>query len=751
MCVKILKIQIMKKLLILFTLITISYFANSQNFDSLINIVNTTDEDSIKFETLLRISDTYYSIDDSLKFEDYKNQALELLNSNDELQTLDSYIILYSYFEKFNTDLSIFYQEKAFEKAKDIEDYEKYCSIGNLLGYYYSMIGDNQKSIEILLNVLKTIEEKKLYQFYQSTFMFLGFTYRNMEKLEKSLEYFKKSLEYSDTVANYLYFHVTLNEIGNIFNTQGNLDSALFYHKKALKIRENGADTIYLSYSYNDIAADYKDILDYETALFYYKKCIEINKSNSDTWGLSITYGNIAQCYIEINDMENAKSYLDSAEFNAIVINMKPIYHNLYSVKYEFFEKQNDFKNALENYKLHIIYRDSIFEEESNNQILELEAKFESEKKDKELIKAKESEKRKNTIIYSFIVIIIISLISLILIFRLLILKKHAYNLLIDKNEEINQQKEEIQTQRDEIEERNFQLVEKNEKIEKQQVNILQSITYASRIQKALLPSFKILNDIFPENLIFLKPRDIVSGDFYYCKKINDLIIIAAADCTGHGVPGAFMSMLGITLLNEIVRYSEIKSSSEVLNELRNQIKVALRQTGQQGEQQDGMDIAFCAVNSKTLEMSFAGAHNPCWIFRKELRVKSEELIVKSEKLVLKNDKIAENELFTFHFSLFILEADRQPVGIFIKEKPFTENKFQLQKDDVFYIFSDGFSDQFGGKSNEKFKTARFKILLQEINQKTFSEQKQILENKFNDWRGDIEQTDDVLVIGIKI
>jgi len=201
------------------------------------------------------------------------------------------------------------------------------------------------------------------------------------------------------------------------------------------------------------------------------------------------------------------------------------------------------------------------------------------------------------------------------------------------------------------------------------------------------------------------------------------------------------MSMLGISLLNEIVINKEIMLAYDVLNELRKQIKLALQQTGKFGEFQDGMDIAFCSIDTTSLIMSFAGAHNSCWIIR--------------NPTALKNYQIAENEQdqkFIAPDNLFIiLEADHMPAGVYYNEKSFTEKSFQLKKDDIFYIFSDGYFSQFGGTKQLPLRIKKFKNIIIEICDFKMDEQKQILENKFEDWRQSNEQTDDILIIGIKI
>lgn len=306
-------------------------------------------------------------------------------------------------------------------------------------------------------------------------------------------------------------------------------------------------------------------------------------------------------------------------------------------------------------------------------------------------------------------------------------------NKLKSKNIEINTQKEEILAQRDEIEaQRNEVEAQRDEviaqkaKIEAQNKEITDSILYAKRIQQAVLPSPYVLEEFLPEHFILYKPKNIVSGDFYWFKQIDEFSVIAVADCTGHGVPGAFMSMLGISFLNELVTKIKLSSPDKILERMRKKIKTTLSQTGKTGEQKDGMDMALYIINQKTLELRFAGAYNPLWIVR---NTKSD-----SEK----------NELI-------VLKADRQPIAVHIKERDFTQKQFQLQKNDCLYSFSDGFQDQFGGDKRQKFMSKKFKQLVSEISQKPMQEQKQILDKKFESWRGSIEQVDDVVVLGVRI
>ncbi|MBN2892065.1 MAG: SpoIIE family protein phosphatase [Bacteroidales bacterium] len=306
-----------------------------------------------------------------------------------------------------------------------------------------------------------------------------------------------------------------------------------------------------------------------------------------------------------------------------------------------------------------------------------------------------------------------------------------------EKNIEIIAQKDEIETQRDN---ERFQ----KEKIEVQNKEITDSIKYASRIQNAALPSLDLISNLF-ELFVFFKPRDIVSGDFYWFKKTESKTIVVAADCTGHGVPGAFVSLLGISFLNEIITKKNNLNSDEIVNLLRDKIKHSMRQDEANSEQKDGMDLALFIIDEKTLNLQFTGAQNPLYIVRKNMNSSELDKFEQNKKIrIFKDNKHPE-------YTLIELKADRMPVGIYLIEKDFSRTYFQLKKEDIIYSFSDGYIDQFGGEKNEKFLSANFKKLLVCIAEKPIHAQKIILDRKFKDWKGNFEQLDDVLVIGLKI
>jgi len=255
--------------------------------------------------------------------------------------------------------------------------------------------------------------------------------------------------------------------------------------------------------------------------------------------------------------------------------------------------------------------------------------------------------------------------------------------------------------------------------IESKNKLITSSIEYAQTIQQALLPDRKYMEQVLPEHFILYRPKDIVSGDFYWVKKIDNTVMLAAVDCTGHGVPGAFMSMLGIAFLNEVVRENGVLRADAILNELRNHVIEALQQKGEPGESKDGMDVALCVIDRKERVLHFAGANNPLYYIRGG--------------------------------EVYEIKGDKMPVAIHVRMDPFSNHTVELLPGDTFYIFSDGYADQFGGPHGKKFKYKALRELLLTIHKKPMSEQKTLLDDTFEKWKGEMEQIDDVVLIGFRV
>jgi len=401
------------------------------------------------------------------------------------------------------------------------------------------------------------------------------------------------------------------------------------------------------------------------------------------------------------------------------------------------YAKTGDYKNAYENHVLFKNYNDSIFNDNNDKAITALSMQYEFDKKEKireieenkkAALQAEKDKNDKNVKIGLSAVILLMLLIALILIknYRR---KVKANNLLRAQKEEIEHQKieleqrnEEIQAQRDEIEDKNVLITDQRDIALKQKQEITDSIQYAQRIQEAVLPDKQLFENDINDYFILFKPKDIVSGDFYWMTKIEGKLIVVAADCTGHGVPGAFMSMLGVTFLNEIVNKDRVLQANEILNRLRNKVIESLHQKDR--ETKDGMDIALTVIDPSKNELQYAGAYNSMYLINSDNKDKQIE-------------KIA---------------ADRMPIGIHLKmDKEFTNHVIHYKKGDVVFMFSDGYMDQFGGENGRKLKSKRFQELLLTVHEKPMAEQRNILDNFLAKWKGELEQLDDILIIGLKL
>jgi serine phosphatase RsbU (regulator of sigma subunit) len=307
-------------------------------------------------------------------------------------------------------------------------------------------------------------------------------------------------------------------------------------------------------------------------------------------------------------------------------------------------------------------------------------------------------------VFYAILALVLIWLIARLYSYRLKLENIRLEGIVVERTSEVVKQKDEIE--------------KKNTVLEYQKKEIEDSIRYALRIQSAVIPSEKDCNDLFRESFVFFRPLNIVSGDFYWIGQVENKIVFTAADCTGHGVPGAFMSMLGVAFFNEIVNKDHITEPDIILNHLRDRVIQALQQQGISGEARDGMDIAIVTIDLNENKLTFSGAYNPL--------------------ILIRNGEIFETA------------GDKMPIGIYEKMEPFTRHEIKLEKGDVFYMTSDGYEDQFGGPDGKKFKSRQFKQLLLEIHKFPMNVQKEIIEKRFEEWKGDLKQVDDIVVTGVR-
>jgi len=758
----------------------ISFFlnnkANSQNIqlaDSIKNQLTIAKEDSTIITLFIKLGDVF-EVDNPDSAEHCYKFALKaaIKNSNSKFITICYNKVGLFYSNNGNYKAAI----KAYQTLLNVMIIQKnepevaYCYLN--IGEVYMYQGNYLKALDLYQKALKIFEKysksnnltvslsckKGMVRSYND----IGTIHAENQALPLSLEYFKKALSTEEQIGDKRVISGCYNNIGIIYYMQSDYPQAIEYYKKSLKTAEEINDKPGMSERYNNLGLVYADKGNNNLAINYYLKSFKIDEELGDKKGMAIVLGNISLLNNQIKNYREAIKYAErSLEIakNIGSLDEQKCAYNYLSTAYD---SLKNYKKTSQYLKLFKLLNDSIYNIESGKQIKEMEAIYQTEKKqkeiellnkDKELQNAKISKQETQKI--GLIAGIILMLVLLVVIFVSYNQKKKANKLLVfqkhqieEKNEELNQQNEEIASQRDEIESQRDLLINQKEHIEEIHKEVTDSINYAKRIQEAVLPVSAPARAVLGEHFILFKPKDIVSGDFYWTTKIvgnrqsavnspqsavnspqtadcklptADLLIVVVADCTGHGVPGALMSMLGISFLTEIVNKKEVTQASHVLNELRKEIINALQQKGTQGEQKDGMDIALVTINTETIELQYAGANNPLYIFSH-----------------------LNNELIE-------IKPDKMPIAIYEQMEQFTNNDYQLQKGDLIYLLSDGYEDQFGGPKNKKFMIKQLKELFVKISDKQMNEQEEILNTTFEKWKGEHEQIDDVTILGLKI
>ncbi|RLD76602.1 MAG: hypothetical protein DRJ10_13320, partial [Bacteroidetes bacterium] len=529
-----------------------------------------------------------------------------------------------------------------------------------------------------------------------------------------------------------------------------NLAKAEKYFLSSLKIRKVMNDEAKIAVSSKYLGDVYAAQNNFEKAIAYYNKALLGIKKNNDLDLLADIYNKAAILYLNKKQYVPSKKYADKSLVISKQIGSKLRIRDAYQTCADINKATANYKDALLKLEIVFKYNDSLFNQELTEKILNIQYLVEQERKQNQINLLNSEKENQRAFIIVLGIVLLFGVFFLIISLRLNHSRKKANKELesqkasvLFKNEELNTQNEEIQTIADSLSEANTVISLQKEEVEKSHQQITSSINYAKRIQTAILPNADSLSDLFSEHLVFFRAKNIVSGDFYWVKKIDNYTVMAVADCTGHGVPGAFLSMLGITLLNEIVRRDNLSKTSTVLDNLRDQIKLSLKQTGKYYENKDGMDFAICAIDTNTMQMQYSGANNPVYIIRKRTAGNVEGN--------LEGDRIKEYVEDNSNYYLIEIKPDRQPIGSHIKEYPFTNIQFKLQENDTVFLFSDGYYDQFSGETGKKFNKARFRKLLVSIADKKMEEQQDILNQSFVEWKKSREQVDDVLVLGVRI
>lgn len=531
----------------------------------------------------------------------------------------------------------------------------------------------------------------------------IGNNFSMQERREEGLEYYEKALKMAGEKGMKKFEATILGNMGNIFyyksydfetgqwDTAG-LNNTLDYYSRAVEIHRENDDSAQMISPLMNIALVQIELGKIKEALDTLMKLKKICIRRNDIANLVFVYSNIAQAYLVSDDFPEALKHFNKAVELAGTINDRSTVMGIYAMISEAYAERNFYRDAYDYYVKYSGLRDSLLNAESTRSVSEMQAKYESEKKEKQIEVQSHELHKKQLLVYAASFGLLLMVLLAVVIFR-------GYRQKQKSNEIITRQKIIVE--------------EKNK-------NITDSILYASRIQNAILPGQDTFHRMFPDSFIFYRPRDIVSGDFYWFYEKEEYKMIAVADCTGHGVPGAMMSMVGSSLLHQIVNEKTINSPSGILSELDRHVIRSLKQKGAEGESREGMDIGFIDINKETGLLRFSGANRPLYILREG---KLEEM-----------------------------EGSKYPIGsIMRKTKIFGLREMQLRKGDCIYLTTDGISDQFGEKTNKKFMTRRFREALLSICAEPMQKQKEDLVRIIDDWKGGYEQIDDICVIGVRI
>ena len=789
--------------------------AQTVNIDSLENTLKQhTNSDTAKVNLLNKIafaylnkniekllSNAFYAskLSDSLNFPEGKSESLRIMGIG---------------YTRTDTVKALAYFNESIKIAESIASKIQIARSLGAMGILYGVVGQNIKAVECYQKTIAIATELNDNQIKAKNYINLAQAYNRMGNSSLAIESYNKALDAYELFDDKLGMASCYNSLGNLYEIQGNFPLAVDCGQKGLKIREELNDKAGISTSLISIAGLYFNQKNYEKALDCLKRSLQIAEEIKEQHNIAACLLNIGFAYLETNSPE-ALEYLQRAldyseklnivslKFSALSF-MGSYYseHQNYDKALEFYFKALDlvekysnkprigeitksianvyfkkkqyalalkyaqrslpiaektkqlklrkglhyllsqiyavngnYKEAYSNSIKYSVLSDSVYNEGNVRQIAELEYKYKYEK-EKQMLELEQQKKdamqvaekkQQSIILLSFILAFALMSALAFYIYQAYRIKRQSnISLAIQKNEieaknlSLVQLNNEIVAQQEEIASQRDMVVAQKNKIQVQNKEITDSIDYAKHIQQALLPLMEPVEGLVDEYFVLHKPKDIVSGDFYWNTQVDNYLVVAVADCTGHGVPGAFMSVLGVSLLNEIVRKRQIVKANEILNELRTSVIEALKQKWQSGEQKDGMDIAIVIINTQNSELQYAGAHIPLFIFNQQ-------------------NGLAE------------IKSDKQTVAINIKMVNFTNNVFTLSKGDCIYLATDGYYDQFGGSDNVKFKKKQLVELISEIANKPMDEQARILNDRFENWRGNKNQTDDVTIVGLRV
>ncbi|HEY0031232.1 MAG TPA: tetratricopeptide repeat protein [Bacteroidia bacterium] len=604
-------------------------------------------------------------------------------------------------------DKSISYAKSALQLSKE-KNYPLYQAVSlNNIGNGYYNLADFETCLDYYLKALTIQEKLANKRGILSSSGAIGNVFLSLNKPDEALPYFERALVIATELKTKNGTASCLISIGTAYSDKHDYEKALGYFFKSLPIFQEVDNEDATATNYNNIADTYHKLKDYPKTLFYIMKALELYEKTGNIYGQSLALNNIGDFYESTGNGEKALEYYKKGL--QLGESIKANEHMLQSYKgiSKAHKKMGNFKQALEIYELYQGMNDSIYNVESSKQIAEMQTRFDSEKKEQQIVlltkdkKIQEDELSRKSLVSKIIIALAI------LIFILSIVMVWAYLQKKNANRELD-----IKNQKIELA---YNIIEDQHK------DIKDSINYAKRIQEAILPPSQIVRQLLPDSFVLYMPKDVISGDFYWVEPWGNKVLFAAVDCTGHGVPGALMSVVGYNLLGKALNELGLSRPALILNSLSKGIGKTLRQTGSDSEVKDGMDIALCAFDTKTYLLEYAGAFNPLYIVRDGI--------------------------------LMDFASDKIPIGTSLdgEMKNYTNQEIQLQKGDTIYIFTDGYADQFGGDKGKKLKYKALQNLLISFEGTPMEEQKELLETTIIKWKGNLAQVDDILIMGVRV
>ncbi len=596
------------------------------------------------------------------------------------------------------------YTTQALELASEINDPSGMASSYNNIGVLNKNQGDLDNALESYLKSVRIQEENKFVDALAYTYNNIGTIYSLKSEFEKALVYFNKALVQFESIDHKLRVIGTLNNIGNVYTELEEYDYALQNYLKSLTIYEELEDNSQAFVPFNNIGNIYFQKGEWESAMAFYESALDLEKFKNDKNGQANATHNIGLVYKNKRQFDEAIDTFNEALSIAQETDNKRLIEIIYESLAETYFSSGDNFMAYSFLQLHIGAKEQVFNELSDRRIAELESAFEVEKKQAEIEALKvQSELQQLQIQNDKIIIVSVVIVSFLVVGLSLVIFRELR--IIKKN------KIQLEAQNVALEEQKLIIQEKND-------SITESIDYAKSVQGSML-QFDVPQRFKDDFFVLFKPKDIVSGDFFWFSEIGENHLVAAADCTGHGVAGAFMTVIGHSSLDEIINRSQEISPDKILGKLDDQVRNSINQTNRTTSNH-GMDVALCSIDRKKKKLHFSGANRPLYFFRN-----GELNVIKGTKRTI-GDLNSEMSQFELH----------------------TVN---IEQGDTFYMFSDGFPDQFGGDKNKKFMIGSFKKLLTEVHTLDMNEQRARLKKRLEDWKSGTEQTDDIVVMGFKV